>query len=283
MAKEGGYALLDCGEGERLERFGPVTVARPAPAATWPRGLDAAWAAATLAWVREGRGGRWIERAPLPTPWIVDLDPVKLYLHPLAHGRLGVFPEQIPNWRWLRENVDAAAGPLRVLNLFAYTGAATLACSRPQTEVVHLDAAKPAVSRARENAAPSGCDRNPIRWLVDDALTFMRREARRGRRYEGMILDPPAFGRGKGKTWKLERDLDELLALAARLLADRPRFLLLSCHHPRYTAADLAAGLRRLPGNPRLEPLPLTVAAAGAGRDLPLGVCCRASWPVSKK
>ncbi len=236
-----GYALLDCGGGRKLERFGGVTVARPAPAAAAGRRCpDAVWQGAALSFTKETG---WAGEAP--ADWRVRLGEAELLLRPAAGGQVGVFPEHLAvaeataamlrRFRPPPAGAEASAGPpnrtLRILNLFAYTGLATLCLAAlPGTEIIHLDASAAAVRWARENAARSGLGDRPIRWLTDDALGFMRREARRGKRYDLILADPPAFGRGKRGEWKLERDVPELCRMAAELLEPAQSGFVLTCH-----------------------------------------------------
>ena len=234
-----GYALLDSGGGAKLERFGAVTLARPCAQAVWQPQRPALWKQADATFDREG-GNRWHGRARLPQEWVIAVDGTRFRLSGTDFGHLGIFPEQRAQWAWIRERVAAARRPLRVLNLFAYSGGSTLAAARAGAEVCHLDASKGMVQWARANASLNGLDAHPIRWIVDDAHTFLGREIRRGRRYDGIILDPPTYGRGaKGETYKIERDLTETLRLCRALLSDAPAFMLLSAHTPGHTPVVL--------------------------------------------
>jgi 23S rRNA (cytosine1962-C5)-methyltransferase len=191
-------------------------------------------------------------------------------------GHLGLFPEQLPNWRWIRERCEA--GATRVLNLFAYTGAASLAAAEGGAEVCHVDASRGTVAWARENASLNGLDDAPFRWIVDEALKFARREARRGRRYEGIVLDPPSFGRGpKGEVFKIEEQLPPLLECCRSLLSDDARFVLLSSHSPGFSPRVLAhlldASTEGLGG--RVEAAEMLVSGSLGARDLPSGAHAR--------
>src|SRR5512143_2109889 len=238
-----GYELLDAGVRRRLERFGELIVDRPAPGADGFRLTPAAWAAADLrfdpgigwsgpAW-RDGRDGL--------SPWPVHIDGLTMELRPTSSGGLGLYPEHAANLAWLEAQVRArpADRRLEVLNLFAHTGLATLALARAGASVVHVDGARSAVAWARRNAELSGLADRPIRWIVDDALGFVAREARRGRRYDGIVLDPPAFGRASGRAWRLESDLPELLA-ACRAIALPDAFVLLTAHSETVDGHGLA-------------------------------------------
>lgn len=230
-----GYELLDSGNGAKLERFGEIVLARPCAQAVWQPQRPARWKSADATFDRED-GNRWHGRNRLPQEWIIDVDGTRFRLSGTDFGHLGIFPEQRAQWTWIRETVAAAGRPVRVLNLFAYSGGSTLAAARGGAEVCHLDASKGMVQWARANAALNGLESHPIRWIVDDAHKFLNREIRRGRRYDGIILDPPTYGRGgNGETYKIERDLTETLRLCRALLSDSPLFLLLSAHTPGHT------------------------------------------------
>ena len=228
------YALLDSGHGRKLERFGPVILARPCAQAVWtPRRPPSEWQTATAAFDRE-EGLRWHNRGALPESWTVEIDGLKFLLSGTDFGHLGVFPEQRAQWNWIAKCVRAAAPRrLRVLNLFAYSGGSTLAAARAGAEVCHLDASRGMVEWARENARINELQEAPIRWIVDDALKFLQREQRRGEKYDGIILDPPTFGRGKrGEIFKIEEDLPVLLDAIRATLTPHPGFLLLTAHTP---------------------------------------------------
>jgi 23S rRNA (cytosine1962-C5)-methyltransferase len=276
----GGYALLDAGGGERLERFAGVTVRRPARGAQNEPGLPpGAWDEARLVFHYTDHGGEWQGLVGLPEPWVVAFGPLRFHLRPSPSGQLGLFPEQAPNWGWIRERVQASERALTILNAFAYTGGSTLAASTPHTEVCHIDASRSALQWARKNAEASNRAENCIRWIVDDALTFLQREIRRGRRYDALILDPPAFGRSVGRnTWKLSRDLPELLGAVDALLSDEPAFVLLTCHDPSWCPEDLEGHLRRhtrFAGRGALKSGTLEIPARGGGHGLDLGLFAR--------
>jgi 23S rRNA (cytosine1962-C5)-methyltransferase len=239
--------LLDCGDGRRLERFGVVTVDRPAPAATHPRRLaEGDWAKPTLRWAK----GAWV-RGAAQDPWPVGVGGLTLECRAAAGGQVGVFPEHAGTWSWLDAAVRASAAALErepeVLSLFAYTGGATLACARAGARVAHVDASRPAAAWARRNAELSGLAEAPVRWLVDDARAFVRRERRRGRRYDGVVLDPPSYGHGAG-AWQIEDHLPALLEDVAALCGPRPSFVLLTAHTPGFDGERLAAMLREVLG-----------------------------------
>lgn len=266
--------LLDAGVRRRLERFGRWTIDRPAPGAEgFRRATAAAWDAADL---RFDPGVGWAGRAWPAEPWPVDVDGLTMELRPTSSGGLGLYPEHAANLTWLREQAATAHdGTPAVLNLFAHTGLATLALARAGAAVTHVDGSRTAVAWARQNAELSGIADRPIRWIVDDAAAFVAREERRGRRYDGIVLDPPAFGRGRGREWRLETDLPDLLA-ACRAVASPGAFVLLTAHSVTVTDADLGAMLAgAFPARRRavdVQPMRL-VAASGA--ELPLGWAAR--------
>lgn len=269
------YELLDSGDGRKLERFGEVTLVRPAGQAAWHQTLpDAAWQNVSAGFDRKD-GNRWHNRHNLPDEWTVPVAGIRFKLSSTDFGHLGIFPEQRVMWNWIRKTVQqrtAQSGAVSVLNLFAYSGGSTLAAAQGGAEVCHLDASKGMVEWARENSLLNGLQEAPIRWIVDDAIGFLRREVRRGRRYDGIILDPPSFGRGKkGEVFKIQDALPELLDLCRDLLSDNPAFLLLSCHTPEYSPRILQnllaqwlrdfdgkvdCGEMLLTGNPGVLPLP---------------------------
>lgn len=235
--------LLDCGDGRRLERFAEVVVDRPAPGALEPRRLSASdWRRAALRWA----SGRWA-RGGGHQPWTVSAAGLTLECRPAAGGQVGVFPEHAATWPWLasasRDAGSSLARPPEVLSLFGYTAGASLACAQAGARVTHVDASRPALAWARRNAELSGLADRPIRWLPDDVRSFIRRERRRGRRYDAVVLDPPTYGHGTG-TWRIDDDLPPLLDDLAALLGPRPAFVLLTAHTPGYDGPRLSALIR---------------------------------------
>ncbi len=242
----GDYRLLDCGSQARLERFGPVILQRPSPQSLWKRRQPGMWEDAHALYHRSAEGGgQWERRREFPEPWSVEMGGVRLRLQTTGFGHVGVFPEQVPFWEWIRRSCSGRTPPPKVLNLFAYTGGASIAAAQGGAQVTHCDASRGIVQWASENARANGllvgggpavqrpAGLGTIRWIVDDAARFVAREIRRQRRYDAIILDPPSFGRGpKGQVWKLETDLPGFLTELARLLSDAPLFVLLSAHTP---------------------------------------------------
>ena len=226
------YALLDCGGGEKLERWGDKLLVRPDPQAIWrtPR-LHPGWKRPDGRYLRSSTGGGAWEKSKLPSAWQVRYKDLTFQVKPMNFKHTGLFPEQAVNWDFAREQIRSAGREISVLNLFAYTGAATVACAAAGAKVCHVDAAKGMVQWARENAKSSGLEDAPIRWIVDDCAKFVEREIRRGRRYDAVIMDPPSYGRGPtGEVWKLEDSLYPFVELCAGVLSDEPLFILINSY-----------------------------------------------------
>lgn len=246
------YRLLDCGDGLKHERWGPYTLVRPDPQIIWPRhgrAPGARWEEWDGFYHRSDRGGgKWEFRRPLPEHWRISYAPLGLTfkIHPTSFKHTGLFPEQAVNWEWFTAKIKAA-GAVSVLNLFGYTGAATVAAAAAGASVCHVDAAEGMVKWCRENAALSGLADAPIRYIVDDCLKFVRRELKRGRRYDAIIMDPPTYGRGStGEMWRLEDHLWELLGECRALLSDRPLFFLINAYTARLSPTVVANLLAEL-------------------------------------
>ena len=275
------YELLDSGDGRKLERFGHYVLARPCSQAMWrPELPDAEWARADATFDRED-GNRWHGRTNLPKEWKIETAGVRFNLGGTDFGHLGIFPEQRAQWKWIRETVAAAIAAgrpaVQALNLFAYSGGSTMAAALGGAEVCHLDASKGMVEWARGNAALNGLSERPIRWIVDDAHKFMRREIRRGRRYDAIILDPPTFGRGAGgEMYKIERDLKDTLGLVRELLSEKPLFVLFSSHTPGLSCIVAENILRQLFPDARTETGEMLLE--GRRLSCPSGIFCRATW-----
>jgi len=238
------YALIDSGEGRKLERYGPVTVVRPEPQCGWrPRRAPEVWAAADAVFdpSDEEDAGRWKLGRPVPETWPLAWGEAKFLARLTPFRHLAFFPEQAANWAVLHERLVALRGPKRVLNLFGYTGVASLAAAAAGAQVTHVDASKKSVGWARENAVLAGMEDRPIRWIVEDARRYVQREVRRGSRYDAVILDPPKYGRGPtGEVWRLFEDLPGLLADCAALLSDGADMLLLNAYAARVSGLSLA-------------------------------------------
>ncbi len=226
------YRLLDCGRGEKLECWGPYTLIRPDPQAIWntPR-TNPAWKKHSARYSRSSTGGGQWEKNTLPERWQIRYDDLTFHIKPMNFKHTGLFPEQAANWDFAREQIRGAGRPISVLNLFAYTGGATIACASAGASVCHVDAAKGMVSWARENAKASGLEHAPIRWIIDDCAKFVEREIRRGRRYDAVIMDPPSYGRGpSGEVWKLEENLYPFVELVSGVLSDTPLFVIINSY-----------------------------------------------------
>jgi 23S rRNA (cytosine1962-C5)-methyltransferase len=237
------YALLDSGGGRKLERYGPYRVVRPEPQALWTPRDPAAWESADAVFdpTDEEDAGRWRFGQALKESWPLAWRDVRFQGRFTAFRHLAFFPEQAANWAWLDAAVRSAGGQPRVLNLFGYTGVASLVMAAAGAAVTHVDASKKAIAWARENAELSGLVDRPIRWITEDARKYVQREARRGSQYDGIILDPPKYGRGPGgEVWRLFEDLPELAALCAGLLSENARFLVLNAYAERISGAALA-------------------------------------------
>lgn len=228
------YELLDTGDGKKLERFGEFTLIRPEPQAEWVTTLPAKrWAAVDGEFVkaRSGPQGEWKFRRQIPTRWTLHRKILKFWVQPAPSGHVGMFPDQACHWDWIEGVMGRVDRPAKALCLFGHTGLATLAAAAAGAEVTQVDASRKAVAWARDNQTLSGLSERPIRWLVEDAMTFVKREARRGNRYDALMLDPPRFGRGPdGEIWKLDESLPELLAACRKLLSDSPLFVWLNVY-----------------------------------------------------
>ena len=226
------YELLDCGGGEKLERWGNYILVRPDPQAIWstPR-RHPGWRKADARYARSHTGGGSWDKRALPERWQVAYGALTFNIKPMNFKHTGLFPEQAANWDFAQSQIRRAGRPVSVLNLFAYTGGATVACAAAGASVCHVDAAKGMVSWARENARSSGLEEAPIRWIIDDCGKFVEREIRRGRRYDAVIMDPPSYGRGpSGEIWKLEENLYPFVELVSGVLSDRPLFFLINSY-----------------------------------------------------
>lgn len=238
------YALIDSGGGRKLERYGPYTVVRPEPQCLWSPALaEADWAAADAVFDPEGEedAGRWRFRGQAIDPWPMAWGEARFHGRFTSFRHLAFFPEQAANWAWLDARIRGGGGRPKVLNLFGYTGVASLVMAAAGAAVTHVDASKRAVAWARENAELSRLSDRPIRWIVEDARKYVAREVRRGSRYDGIILDPPKYGRGPGgEVWRLFEDLPELARLCGELLSENASFLILNAYAERISGAALS-------------------------------------------
>jgi len=227
------YELLDWGDGAKLERFGGFILVRPHPGVKWQRALPAkSWDKADAIFEPGERGqGRWILKRNMPERWLMRYGVLAFYARLTPFRHTGVFPEQAPHWDWMIEKIRAAQRPVNVLNLFAYTGVASLAAASAGANVTHVDASKPTLAWAKDNAQAANLGERPIRWLQDDAIKFVRREARRGKKYEGIIIDPPVFGHGPaGEIWRFPQSFLALIDECKKILAEQPVFVVTTAY-----------------------------------------------------
>ncbi len=227
------YELIDTSNGERLERWGNIILIRPDPQIIWdtPQ-TNPLWKQAHARYLRSTTGGgNWQEYKKVPPMWKIQYEDLTFQLKTMGFKHTGIFPEQAINWEFAMNKIREANRPVKVLNLFGYTGAASLACAKAGAQVCHVDASKGMVAWAKENAASSNMNDKPIRWLVDDCVKFVQREQRRGNTYDGIIMDPPSYGRGPGgEIWKLEEQLYPLVEMCLPILSDSPLFFLLNSY-----------------------------------------------------
>ena len=226
------YKVIDCSDGEKLERWGEYTLIRPDPQVLWsfPR-KDRGWREWNGHYHRSSKGGGEWEFRKLPEQWEIHYGELTFHLKPFSFKHTGLFPEQAVNWDWFSEQIRTADRPVKVLNLFAYTGGATCAAAKAGARVTHVDASKGMVTWAKENAKASGLEDAPIRWIVDDCVKFVEREIRRGNHYDAIIMDPPSYGRGpKGEIWKIEEKIHPFIQLCTQVLSEQPLFVLVNSY-----------------------------------------------------
>jgi len=274
------FELIDCSKGEKLERWGSFYLVRPDPQAIWetPR-RNKHWNDRHGRYQRsESGGGSW-DKGALPENWKIRYGELTFNVKPMNFKHTGLFPEQACNWDWAMSKIRAAGRPISVLNLFGYTGAATVACAKAGASVCHVDAAKGMVAWGKDNAAASGLSAAPIRWIVDDCAKFVEREIRRGRRYDAIIMDPPSYGRGPGgEVWKLEQNLWPFVSLCAGVLSDDPLFVIINSYTTGLSASVLSyvtesIFTRKFGGRSDSQELGLPVTDTGL--FLPCGATCR--------
>lgn len=270
------YELLDCSSGERLERWGKIVLIRPDPQVIWNTPKDhPCWYKADARYIRSKEGGgHWECRRQLPEAWNINYKDLQFKISPTGFKHTGLFPEQAVNWDMMREKITGAGRSVKVLNLFAYTGGATLAAASAGASVCHVDAAKGMVHWARENAELSSLAEKPIRWIVDDCAKFVEREIRRGNTYDAIIMDPPSYGRGPGgEVWKLEDQIYDLVKLCTGVLSDDPLFFLLNSYTTGLSASTmeyvLGVNMKKFGGSVSAEEIGLPVTATGMA--LPCG------------
>ena len=270
------FELIDCSKGEKLERWGKFYLVRPDPQAIWdtPR-RNVHWNDRDARYRRSETGGGSWDKGRLPANWQVRYGELTFNVKPMNFKHTGLFPEQAANWDWAMGKIRSAGRPVSVLNLFAYTGAATVACARAGAQVCHVDAAKGMVAWGKENAASSGLSDAPIRWIVDDCAKFVERKIRRGRRYDAIIMDPPSYGRGpNGEVWRFEDSIGEFVELCAQVLSDDPLFIIINSYtagiSPSVPAYILGTAVCKRFGG-RVEAAELGLACRSTGLLLPCG------------
>ena len=275
------YKLIDTSNGEKLEKWGKYTLIRPDPQVIWESKKEHhAWKKADASYKRIGGGGSWNINS-LPPSWNIRYRDLVFKIAPSGFKHTGLFPEQAANWDWFGDLIKNAGRPIKVLNLFAYTGAATMAAAKAGAAVVHVDSSKGMVQRAKENAQLSGLAEAPIRYIVDDCKKFVEREIRRQNKYDAVIMDPPSYGRGpNGEVWKLEDNIDSLVATVSQILSDNPLFFLLNS----YTTGLSPLAMRyivelRLPSENRIiEAQELGLVTEVGGHILPCGSSVRVTY-----
>ena len=276
------YELLDASDGERLERWGKYILRRPDPQIIWKKSFQhKSWNKADAIYKRSSSGGGGWSKNTLSQSWNIEYQSLGLtfVLKPMGFKHTGLFPEQAANWEWFSDLIKKADRPIKVLNLFAYTGGATIAAAKAGASVVHVDAAKGMVAQAKENAALSGLADAPIRYIVDDCKKFVEREIRRGNKYDAVIMDPPSYGRGpSGEVWKIEDSVDELITLTASILSDDPLFFLVNSYTTGLSPAAMQyiLGLKVLSRyGGRLEAGELGLRATSTSLAIPCGASAR--------
>lgn len=274
------YELIDCSDGEKLERWGSQVLVRPDPQAIWKtERRNAGWSAPSAKYCRSGSGGGHWDKKGLPESWQIRYSDLTFNVRPMNFKHTGIFPEQASNWDYAGDMIKNAGRHISVLNLFAYTGGATVACAKAGADVCHVDAAKGMVAWARENARSSGLDGAAIRWIVDDCGKFVEREIRRGRKYDAIIMDPPSYGRGPGgEVWKLENDLWDFVSLCSGVLSDTPAFVIINSYTTGLSPSVLtyicqSVFGRKFGGSAQSDELGLPVTESGL--ILPCGSSCR--------
>jgi len=301
------YELIDSGNGEKLERFGEYVLRRPDPQALWNKNLDEKeWKKANASFIRpspgragDGNNAKWHVKDDMPDEWIISMGDLKFFIKPTAFKHTGLFPEHEPNWQWIQEKIKKSrenplrltrtnhseeipgtslTRPIKVLNLFGYTGGATLAALKAGAEVTHIDGSKSAITWARQNAEISKLEDKKVHWIEEDARKFVQREIKRGNKYDAIIMDPPAFGHGaNNEVWKIEEDFTKLLEACGQILSDNPLFIIVNGYSAGYSAIAYENCLKEITKNlgGEIEMGELTIEESKSGRLLPAGIFAR--------
>lgn len=281
--KQKDYELLDAGNGEKLERYGSFTMKRPDPEALWQKSLpEKEWRNVDFEFVRNGTKTKWIKKDGVPKDWTISFGGLNFLIAPSSFKHTGLFPEQLSNWEWAKDvierNKSKYKNPINVINLFAYTGGATLACAKVGAEVCHVDGSKTAVAWARENAKLSNLEDKPIRWIIEDVTLFLKREIKRGRKYDAIIMDPPSFGHGpKDELWKIEEHFLELMNLCKEALSEEPLFVLINGYTAGYSAIAYENNLKDMMNDKLglIEIGELAIEQSNSDKLLPCGIFAR--------
>lgn len=277
--KQEEYELIDSGNGEKLERYGSYLLSRPDPEALWEKTeSDSFWEKADLKFIREKNKTKWIIKNGVPSSWKISYGDCTFSIRPTSFKHIGIFPEQISNWKWMERIITNEEQKPSVLNLFAYTGGATMACAKAGAEVCHVDGSKSAVEWARDNAKLSGLEEAPIRWIIDDVTSFLKREIKRGRKYDAIIMDPPSFGHGpKDELWKIEEGFLELMKLCKDVLSDEPLFFLINGYTAGYSPITYENNLKDMLKihKGKIESGELVIEEKSSGKLLPCGIFAR--------
>ena len=274
------YTILDTSCGEKLELWGKYSLIRPDPQVIWKsEKKNPLWKRADASYSRSHSGGGSWNENKLPESWTINYRDLTFRIKPMGFKHTGLFPEQASNWDWMRELIENAGRPINVLNLFAYTGGATVACAKSGASVCHVDASKGMVAQAKENARLSGLEDAHIRYIVDDCKKFIEREIRRGKKYDAIIMDPPSYGRGPtGEVWKIEENIDDFVKLTSEVLSDRPLFFLLNSYTTGLSASTMKyitniRLLDKFPGEAMADEIGIPVRDSGL--QLPCGSSVR--------
>ncbi len=277
--KSSGYELLDSGDGGKLERFGEIILDRPCSVALWNKERPEKWASANAVFERSSTGsGNWKHNRKIPANWQIPVDDLTFMIKPTSFGHVGLFPEHSCHWHWIRERISKRQGSCNILHLFAYTGSMSIMVAKAGAAVCHVDAVQDINDWARKNAEASGLASAPIRWITDDVTKFVTREVKRGRKYDGIIFDPPSYGKGAGgEKWVLEEHLQPLIENLLRVMSDRPEFVLFTCHTTGFSPPVMKNMLlpwkTNYAGN--IDYGTMLIPSTGGERDLPCGFYAR--------